>query len=562
MLVLDYPKKTSIEEPSIIVPPFHTGHLGFVPGTDVVVGLVRPGRLRSADAELAITPFSQQDDMAVLTAVMRDRVGVVERLVRAVADLDVNIEAEESSSIAYLNEHSVTLVCDISRLEGDRSPRDSGNYLTDYVHTQDPRLLQLVENVLLHCAGELAWKDERAPRLALDVRMLAGRQIQLSAPVTLARAPHNAVSIALPDNVADGVLKAQRDPNVDCLDYIFVSDTDDRSLRVYFLPATAAAKVYHVGLVHADRPGALAALLQLTAAAKFNILTSLVRKETVSYQGRGRSVWEAVLEYRGDSPQPHAEAGPPSEWIRDRLAAAAKNDLHHIESFDIAVRAPSYPKPATPSNSEVPKAMPLTPKSDKRRVPVPRTSPPAAMGEMLRNQRAALHGLPSESQERRYLKALLDAIESRTRAPRIFLSYPFAAKDHAAVLRTALEEQDRFSVVTHDQQDGKPIVGRVVEKIIGCEHFIGLWHHEELPIAEGGGHTISPWMHFEYGIALANHKESIIVHSNKLPEKLWKRINPGISHPEYSDLTFISDTVPLIVAHCMEHFAVETGAVS
>src|SRR4051812_46351988 len=104
MLVLDYPKSTSVDDPTIVVPPFHTGHLGFVPGTEVVVGLVRPGKQPSADSELAITPFYKRDvdDMAVLTAVMHDDVGVVERLVRAVADLGVNVETEESSSITHL----------------------------------------------------------------------------------------------------------------------------------------------------------------------------------------------------------------------------------------------------------------------------------------------------------------------------------------------------------------------------------------------------------------------------------------------------------------------------
>jgi ACT domain-containing protein len=556
MIVLDYPKTTKAEKPTIIVPPFHTGHLGFVPGTEVDVGLVTPtpGKHRPADSELVISPFSQHTgDMAVLTAVMRDDIGVVARLVRAVAELDINVETEESSSITHLREHSVTLVCDVSTL-GERRPVDSTHHLRPYIHSDDSRLLQIVQHVLLHCADGLTWKDPTHTRLALDARMLAGHRISRNAPVRLARSKNFSVAIELPDRVAAGVLMAQTDSDAEDLDYMLISDTDDRSLRVYFLPAAAAAQVHHVGLVHADRPGALAALLKLIAASEFNILTSLVRKETVATSGKGRSIWEAVLQYRGDAADvsrarahPHA---PPLEWIRNQLAAAVTS-VDEVAEFDIQVRAPSYPNTSPPTNSEVPASFPLITeaRSPKRRAGREVAAPTVA--ELVSMRREAIRGR-SDRTEREQLSNLLARIERSEHAPTIFLSYPMAARTHARFLRSALEAEGRFKVVAHDEKDNKPIVPTVVKKIIASDYFIGLWHHED---AEGGGYSMSPWMHFEYGIALANGKHSIVVHSDKLPEDLWKRVNTGISHPDYSDLSFVTTTIPMIVQHCRERFA-------
>src|SRR3954470_11848707 len=99
MLVLGYTEETDASAPVIQVPPFHTGHLGFVPDTPVRVGLVKES-LDVPHREVVVTPFKKDTrELAIVTVAMRDQAGVVSRLVGAVAALGFNIEVLESSSI-------------------------------------------------------------------------------------------------------------------------------------------------------------------------------------------------------------------------------------------------------------------------------------------------------------------------------------------------------------------------------------------------------------------------------------------------------------------------------
>src|SRR5918912_3995863 len=109
MIVLDYLKKTINN--SICVPPFHTGHLGLLPNTEVSIGLMNLPTTHHC--ELVITPYEPSiSDMAHVHCIMKDRPGVVQRLVDAVSLLGINIVTQESSAINQLNHHSVDLLID------------------------------------------------------------------------------------------------------------------------------------------------------------------------------------------------------------------------------------------------------------------------------------------------------------------------------------------------------------------------------------------------------------------------------------------------------------------
>ena len=62
-------------------------------------------------------------------------------------------------------------------------------------------------------------------------------------------------------------------------------------------------------------------------------------------------------------------------------------------------------------------------------------------------------------------------------------------------------------------------------------------------------------MPFEYGVAFMAEKKSIIIHSEKLDEKVWKRINPGVTNHEYSDIEFKSKAVDdIVLKYCARNF--------
>jgi MinD superfamily P-loop ATPase len=153
MLVLDYPKMT--KDGSITIPPFHTGHLGFVPETPVHMYLTHSQRKGAKEySELLVTPFQRNvGEMLRLSCIMEDRPGVVERLIDAISDLNVNIVTEESASINHLNHHLVSMIVDLSSSYLPRSEptetsiRDYGDY-RGIVPLNDTRAVELFESIL------------------------------------------------------------------------------------------------------------------------------------------------------------------------------------------------------------------------------------------------------------------------------------------------------------------------------------------------------------------------------------------------------------------------------
>jgi len=100
MIVLDYLKTT--KDDKLVIPPFQTGHLGLLPDTEVHACLLAPAQEQVKHAEVLISPYAPQpDSLARLSCTMRDQPGVVERLVRAITDLEVNIDSQESSGVNY-----------------------------------------------------------------------------------------------------------------------------------------------------------------------------------------------------------------------------------------------------------------------------------------------------------------------------------------------------------------------------------------------------------------------------------------------------------------------------
>jgi predicted amino acid-binding ACT domain protein len=170
LLVLGYVRATNMNAASITVPPFHTGHLGFVPGTPVRIGVVNesPGGLHR---EVVVRPFKKDPrDLAVVTVAIKERAGVLARLVGAVAALGLNIEALESSSIKVLDNHSVTLLVDLSGASGNVSP---DNLKPTAARRAARRLYQgydsvfpvgnlacvcLFESIFAHCADIIEWR--------------------------------------------------------------------------------------------------------------------------------------------------------------------------------------------------------------------------------------------------------------------------------------------------------------------------------------------------------------------------------------------------------------------
>jgi hypothetical protein len=515
-----------------------------------------------------VTPFEQDfRDLALVSVVMRDQPGVVARLVEAVAELGINIDIQESSSINLLDHHGVSLIvdlsaCSTSKREGFSSPISDSKSPTavrrlyrgydSLFPVRDLRFVELFESIVVRCVDIIVWKEISGEYFPdIDIRPYPERRLEKSTIKSIVKdnkALH--VRIDLPNQIAHRLARVQG--TNDKLDYLLVSDTTTRALHVFFFHPDVIPKLFHVGFFHDDVPGALATILTLLRNAEFNIVTSLMRK-----QENGRSVWEAVLEYQGDVPMPPNNARPARspinqkelQWVCDRIVAADNHNKSRPIDCGIVVGPPEYPRRKGAAKKRSLSAL-LGSAQLKGSVEVRHTKK-----QLLQERRKAL-ARPDVTRDVAYKsEQLLKLIETRMTAneqPVIFLSYPEAANRHGEDLYKYLSRYYRLQ--RHKELDGEVIADEVIRKIESSDYFIGIWHHEEKPPKNKRTRSISPWMPFEYGGARTAEKHALLVHSNKLHEDVWRRIDPGVANLEYSGPGLKQETLERILAYCQRHF--------
>ena len=549
MIILDYLKET--DDLSILIPPYHTGHLGLIPETEVIVGFMAPWTSGPAHCEVVVSPFNQDPQhMSAISCTMKDDIGVVGKLVSAISRFGVNVASQESSSINHLNHHTVNLIVDLSTSQlAEEKTKESiirlYSRFDNLFPLHDFRYVLLFESIMAHCGDLIVWEDflgRDLPRLT--IKPLSNPKInkkQQTAVVEKVASKPYRVKLRLPENMCSMIRNTLRNSADQSIGYMLLSDTDERNLRIVFLTREIARSLVHVGFYHNDVPGALAEIMQAVASSRFNILTSLVRKKTAT-----RNVWEAVLHYKGDEPIP---VGMPPDQIYSWVASLLKRNADNIPQMvepNVEVGAPLYP---SSRKLEYPQMIALAGGAN--------AAPPRELPDLskLLNQRMTdTRSIPLGSIEASRASQVLSLIARRVNKgdkPTIFLSYPRGAGQHAEMLKSIMSNYYNFS--EYQQADGEIIVEEVLRRVLDSDYFIGVWHHDDqMPIGKGK-FSISPWMPFEYGIALSAGKQAIVVHSEKLDERFWNRINPGITNPEYSDL-FWSRTVKVIEAFCLKHF--------
>jgi predicted amino acid-binding ACT domain protein/uncharacterized protein YlzI (FlbEa/FlbD family) len=536
MIVLDYLRE--LENNEIIVPPFHTGHLGFIPNTTVRVGLISTQDSELSHSELILTPYDPSTELAILRCTMKDGIGVVRKLVSALSALNINIVTQESSSINHQSQHTVNLLLDLStsKLNHDKTYEWAKQKYRDYDYVfplNDYRFLKIFERVIAYCGDSICWENQNGNfRIQLYISPLERKVIQYAESETvISENSKNRIKIKIPPSLITKIqtnLNPSKSQNKK-LKYLLFSDTKERTLRVYFPKIESYDKLVHIGIHHKDMPGALSAIFDLLANANFNIITGLLRKNQ-----KDTNIWEGLLEFKGDK---IIDQNNLYKWVSEKIKPSNKID-YDIRPYDFKIGAPMYPK--------------------KNYAPIPlvikTTGAPLSNGkkEILQRQ---VDETCKKINERFYLEpcdkqmlALLKVIETRYKndfKKKVFISYPHGAKEHVAILKEKLK--DEYYLDEYQDASGEMILDEVINKIKSCDFFLGIWHHDEkMPIGEGK-YSITPWMPFEYGVALAEKKDNYIVCSSKLDMRIGRRINPSKAIPEYSDLTFINQTVPKII---------------
>jgi len=490
---------------------------------------------------------------------MKDQPGVVNKLIEAVAALDINIVKKESSGINYLAQHFVEMVLDWRTSPHGEFLPTTVEMLSRYDNLKyripiiDYRYVRLYEEIMCRC-GDVVHidSDYGVPLPAISIVPFRGGSTWMQHKEVTIEADESGkynVKFQIPEGFLNQIRRFTQHADGEGLPYIISSETNSRSLRVFFPKKEIEKRILQVGFVHQDMPGALSAITSVLAKSGFNILTGLLRKKS-----RNESGYEVVLEYQHEDPPPQASTEGYSDvfrWVQEKIEACSSDEIAELERFEVSIETPLYPKSRIPVEPLRLSAQ-RTVFSSKPLLKITKEEQEELIEQRIQNVQKTS---PRAETEEVRLNLLRD-VKSNLSSPKpvLFLSYPTVAKAHAELLKAELSNEfpNYFEITDYQTSDFEIVVKSVKDRLRRCDYFVGIWHHEDLL-----GHdeaTISPWMPFEYGIALQAEKKAIVIHSDKLPQPIWKRIDPGISQPAYNDLTFSIDMIPKVINYVRKHW--------
>lgn len=159
MIILD--KINTVEGGRIEIPFYHKGHLSLKSNTEVTVCLI-PYSSETPFGnmpEVIVSPikFSSWPHIWRITAVFRERQGIVHKLLSIVRDAEMNVLVEESSSVENRNLHEIELLVDTSAVFGRQ---DNSNIIREAAEALQRRIIAI-------CIEELALMNG-TPRLKVS----------------------------------------------------------------------------------------------------------------------------------------------------------------------------------------------------------------------------------------------------------------------------------------------------------------------------------------------------------------------------------------------------------
>jgi ACT domain-containing protein len=355
MYVLDYLRP--IEGHALVVPPFHTGPCGLLPGAQVHVSMAE-----SAEGmTVLVRPYqSSLDNLTLLTCILRNHPPAeVTRVMDPVSELGINILNAFSSVIDDLNEQHVCMVLDWSTSKDyarkrPSSPADRRRY-RDY-HSVFPvaqeRYVKLYEAIERSCGAQMARRpgDPDLPALTLEEIPNPPNLLPCGAPEVQRHSARYHVKIELPTFLLTKLRISLGVEDDESLRYFLLSDASTRTLRAFFPRHATTRDSVHLAFFHVDAPGTFAAILHPFVAAGFKILTSVVRHDK-----DGRNVLDALMQVPPDIlPEALRRPGGGGLAVTEELCAwAARLALEYAQPADVGlyrrcqleIGPPMYPAP-------------------------------------------------------------------------------------------------------------------------------------------------------------------------------------------------------------------------
>ncbi|HEV7660005.1 MAG TPA: hypothetical protein VGO55_09190 [Allosphingosinicella sp.] len=584
---IDATKAEEVKEHLVHIPDFHTGHLGLVRDKSVLLTGPMPqddqGEIDKRTCEIVATPHIINGDILKLNCTFNEAKHVLEWLVNLLSNLNVNIMNLESASLFEGKHHVVNMVLDMSRSRLSRNPITAAERakfidILPNLRLSNRRGLELFLHIVSQCHNILTWKPGPGgfSRQVPEVYISEFDRYEWTGQTSRASIERAEVcyQTSVKDKLDDSAaakrnrktffqlldVKQERIETLlgidegEPLDYLLLSDTESRSLRVQFFQSEHRKQIFEIGFSHRDEIGALYTILRTVAHSGFNVLSCLIR-EVKEY----RNVWEAVLEYQGkrDLPSPTMDR---RHAIRGLLEDSVDKYRRDIAAYDIGIFIPAHLPDAKKASGPTEK-IPLDPAA-----PPDRQKP-----RRPKRLKADTHG----PVERDWL--ITYANDMLFKGPNIFISSSVLKPGYRDILAQRLLE-DRWEVSFYgDNAQMEATYTEARRLVADADYFVGIWTPDEDsesqdPTQNGKAgkkkgangtnqvHT-SPWMHFELGQAVAFEREFKILASKRLlvkdvvrriaADKPVFRFEEDSSHPsdEASNYKHFDDQVDALLKY-------------
>ncbi len=321
---------------------------------------------------------------------------------------------------------------------------------------------------------------------------------------------------------------------------LFFSETETKTLRVTFPSPEREPYFLHIAFTHLDSPGALLAISTLIKRCGFNILTSLLRKVD-----RNDNVWEVMLERtsgRGGRSRATEDKVPSGFsgvcWFREKCFNGELGEtvdlLPFMSRYEVRVSRPSYPRKFdSPPDEFEPRDIRPEGSLDSNLAVEPQFM---LSMEHINARLSLLHVVQQENPTFESVARLV-FYDFRSRLPhtdtgRVFISLPTYCGEHKAIIEAKFKAL-RFETDSYTVPLSADNMHTALRKIRDADYFFGLWQHESNIQTE-----VSPWLPFEYGVALALGKPTMVLPHEKLRRDVRDRLERGTTFITYSDITF------------------------
>lgn len=557
MLILDKPRP--FRGTKLWLPLYHRGHLSLLSGTKLWLCLLPGTKVPSHMPEIIVSPinFASWPDLWRIEATVTEEVGVVHKILKVLRDHNINVLAEESSSIDRQRFHRVELIVDL-RAYASISDGDTAKRSTGIVEA----LPDLCRALLAQLTQQITFMPSREPRLRIS-RMnglheahrayqivhhqyINGQGFRPTVEEARAEVVGSKGWITLPRDILTSLSQAvnpippSEQRAEDGLSYLLVSDTKERYLRSYFV--RPSDRLLSVTLSHEEKIGALSRITDILQRSRFNILTSLCRL----YTHGGRAQYELVL-------QPPLELTTNEAVRREFERILGVRDLLSEYKLEVSYKL----------NYKSPFGFDPLKESDPDQGDDPAVDLPKSVEETLERQVAALRvrmrgaGASAEDSLRSTLAGKLLDEERRVRQnyiPRkiLFLSFSFGSSSEK--INTVVAECEKLGFeVTIAKQLSEPVVREgIIRKISESTHFLAIWG-DEGAVKAGRQLWPSVWLHWELGVASAMGLRPRLLVSNAITSEAW-RVYPEVPHEIFESSLFLQSLRVVLEAMANDPF--------